>query len=573
MFKGMSLSGKLYLGFASVVMIAGLLGGFAYNRLIAIQENADHVAKDNLPGIADIGRAHVLVGRNLMLASKHVLAQDTAEMERIEADFEVTRNGITKLMEDYEKTITNPRDREMFVRFGELRKEYVVCLTNDLIPVSKAGRKAEAKAILDGKFADAYGKFDGGIVALVNFNVESGREGGESILGAVADAKMGIIFGLLTALAAGAGIGIFLSRSISAALNQVISTLSTGSEQVSSASNQVSQSSQQMAEGASQQASSLEETSASLEELSSMTRQNSDNAKQANIMAGGTASAMEKSREAMQRMGEAIGKIKSSSDQTAKIVKTIDEIAFQTNLLALNAAVEAARAGDAGKGFAVVAEEVRNLAQRSAEAAKTTSALIEESQKNADHGVSVSNEVGALLSQIVESVQKLSQLIGEVSSASAEQTKGIGQIGTAVTEMDKLTQTNAANAEESASASEELAAQARELGDMVSILVGIVKGADHSVSRGAQGNGMDRTSRKAVSGHRSSSPTGWSKTGPAHAAAAKSDKGGDWTPGAFSAGKPRVAVNGSVHKAAAASSRSRSPEEVIPLNDSDLENF
>jgi cell pole-organizing protein PopZ len=182
---------------------------------------------------------------------------------------------------------------------------------------------------------------------------------------------------------------------------------------------------------------------------------------------------VEKSREAMTRMGDAITRIKSSSDQTAKIIKTIDEIAFQTNLLALNAAVEAARAGDAGKGFAVVAEEVRNLAQRSAEAAKNTAALIEESQQNANNGVSVSNEVAGILSGIVESVQKLSQLIGEVSAASDEQSKGIEQIGTAVTEMDKLTQSNAANAEESASASEELAAQAKELGEMVQILVGI----------------------------------------------------------------------------------------------------
>jgi methyl-accepting chemotaxis protein len=190
-----------------------------------------------------------------------------------------------------------------------------------------------------------------------------------------------------------------------------------------------------------------------------------------------TRSAVERSREAMARMGDAINKIKGSSDQTAKIIKTIDEIAFQTNLLALNAAVEAARAGDAGKGFAVVAEEVRNLAQRSAEAAKNTAALIEGAQKNADNGVAVSGEVGRFLGQIAEKVQKLSGLVGEVSAASEEQTKGISQISIAVTEMDKVTQGNAASAEESASASEELFAQAKELGDMVTALVGLVDGA------------------------------------------------------------------------------------------------
>jgi methyl-accepting chemotaxis protein len=168
--------------------------------------------------------------------------------------------------------------------------------------------------------------------------------------------------------------------------------------------------------------------------------------------------------------------IKKSSDQTAKIVKTIDEIAFQTNLLALNAAVEAARAGEAGKGFAVVAEEVRNLAQRSAEAAKNTAALIEESQKNAANGVSVSQEVAEILKKINDVAGKVALLNREVTAASDEQTKGIEQINKAVAEMDKVTQTNAANAEESASASEEMTAQAKELQDMVNQLVSLVEG-------------------------------------------------------------------------------------------------
>jgi methyl-accepting chemotaxis protein len=231
-----------------------------------------------------------------------------------------------------------------------------------------------------------------------------------------------------------------------------------------------------MASGASEQASSLEETSASLEEMASMTRQNADNALQANTMASEASGAAEKGREAMARMSDAIGKIKKSSDETAKILKTIDEIAFQTNLLALNAAVEAARAGDAGKGFAVVAEEVRNLAQRSAEAAKNTARLIEESQKNSDNGVAVSNEVGNTLQQIVGSVKKLQQLNGEVSAASQEQSKGIDQVNIAISQMDKVTQSNAANAEESASASEELSAQAQELQGLVEQLKTMVGG-------------------------------------------------------------------------------------------------
>jgi methyl-accepting chemotaxis protein len=253
-------------------------------------------------------------------------------------------------------------------------------------------------------------------------------------------------------------------------LTEVTSGVSTGAQQINSASAQVSDSSQNIAESANNQAASLEETSASLVQMSAMVKQNSDNTKQAATVSENANKSAQKGKEVMTKMFGAIQKIKSSSHETSKIMKTIDEIAFQTNLLALNAAVEAARAGEAGKGFAVVAEEVRNLSKRSADAAKNTAELIEVSLRNSDYGVTVSEEVGGILNEIVDSIQKVVVLINEVSAATQEQSQGIEEINKAIAELDNVTQGNAANAEETASASEQLSAQAAELGDYVNKL-------------------------------------------------------------------------------------------------------
>ncbi|MAX24719.1 MAG: hypothetical protein CMJ19_09465 [Phycisphaeraceae bacterium] len=282
--------------------------------------------------------------------------------------------------------------------------------------------------------------------------------------------------GAILTIIIGSVLAFFIASGIIRPLRRIIDGMENGASQVSQASDQVSSSSQSMAEGASEQASSLEETSASLEQMNATVRQNAQNAQSANSMAEEARSMSVKGNEAMKRLTQTISKIKDSSDQTASILKTIDEIAFQTNLLALNAAVEAARAGEAGKGFAVVAEEVRSLAQRSAEASKSTAQLIEDACRNADQGVDVASEAEASLTQIDAAVTKVTELINEVSSASNEQADGIDQVTKAVSQMDQVTQANAANSEESAAASEELSAQAEELNSMVDELVGMVMG-------------------------------------------------------------------------------------------------
>jgi methyl-accepting chemotaxis protein len=295
------------------------------------------------------------------------------------------------------------------------------------------------------------------------------------------------------ALLVGTLLSIFISRSISNPIQRIINDLNEGAEQVASASGQVSTASQSLAEGASEQAASIEETSSSLEEISSMTRQNAGNAKQADTMMKEANQVVSSANDSMGELTHSMEDISKASEETSKIIKTIDEIAFQTNLLALNAAVEAARAGEAGSGFAVVADEVRNLAMRAAEAAKNTADLIEGTVKKVNEGGDLVSRTNETFAEVAASAKKVGELVGEIAAASNEQDQGIGQINTAVTEVDKVTQQNAASAEESASASEEMSAQAEQMRAIVSELGTLVSGARGQIVRYSRAADVSKT--------------------------------------------------------------------------------
>jgi len=291
----------------------------------------------------------------------------------------------------------------------------------------------------------------------------------------------------------------FFARGIALPIGHVANDLNDASEQVAAASSQVAAASQSLAEGASEQASALEETSSSLEEMSSMTKQNADNAAQAKALTGEAKQIVDKVDDQMHRMVKAIQEVAKSSEETGKIIKTIDEIAFQTNLLALNAAVEAARAGEAGAGFAVVADEVRNLAMRAADAAKNTSNLIENTIVTVKNSRDLTQQTQEGFKENVAISNKIGQLIDEIAAASSEQAQGIGQIGKAVAEMDKVVQQTAANAEESASASEEMNAQALQMKKNVEQLVTIIDGDSSAGISSATHQRLDSERRPAMS--------------------------------------------------------------------------
>jgi methyl-accepting chemotaxis protein len=472
----MTIGKRIIIGFGVSVAITVALGAFAYSRLTSVNLIGKEIVEDHLPGEYLTGAIEADARAGMALLLEHVISESKEEMTKYEAEMKKMAESIDKSMKLYQATITTEEERRLFGAIAPLRQAYLDARVGALA-LSRESKSKEAAGAVRQQVNPAFERFMDAVGALNEHSKTSGEEAGAAISAAVAGGIRGVVIGMIAAAALASLIGFVIIRGVNKALTRMANTLGDGSEQVASAAGQVSSAAQSLAQGASEQAASLEETTSAMEEMSSMTRKNAETATQANGLSAETKSAAEKGNQAMQKMGAAINEIQKSATETAKIIKVIDEIAFQTNLLALNAAVEAARAGEAGKGFAVVAEEVRNLAMRSAEAAKNTSALIEESVQSARNGVAISSDVAKTLDEINSAASKVNELIAEIATASQEQSQGIGQVNTAMAQMDKVTQSSAANAEESASASEELSSQAEQLRGVVGELVALVGGS------------------------------------------------------------------------------------------------
>ena len=281
-------------------------------------------------------------------------------------------------------------------------------------------------------------------------------------------------------------VGWIVAKSIPRSFMLLIDRLAIGAAQIESASGHIASSSESLASSTTEQAASLEETSASLEEIASMTKNNAENSREAKDLTGAMREVADTGASDMDKMAHAMAAIKESSNNIAKIIKTIDEIAFQTNILALNAAVEAARAGEAGMGFAVVAEEVRNLALRSASAARETAEKIEDSIQKSSAGVQINAKVSLSLADIVSKARQADELVAQISIASNEQSQGIDQINSSVSQMDAMTQNNAAGAEESANVSADLRTQSTQLTQLVQELQTLVGGKSSGAKRSSK---------------------------------------------------------------------------------------
>ncbi len=397
----------------------------------------------------------------------HSAVSDPEQMERLEREIEQREKQLTSELKAYSGEAAHTFETE-WAKFDQISKE--------VLRLSKDFTKEDAMKLLAGKGEAAY---DNALISLRS-EVKKHKKQMFSIYDETRKyRKNAVIWMAVFILIAIMGVvigGFLIMRSMTRSVNRVIASLDEGAFQLSHASGQIASSSQSLAETTSQQAASLEETSSSLEEMSSMTQQNANNAKQADNLMKEAQAVVTKATGSMYELTMSVAGIIQTSQETSRIVKTIDEIAFQTNLLALNAAIEAARAGEAGAGFAVVADEVRNLSMRAAGAAKNTSELIEQIVNKIEAGSESVAKADKAFSEVSNISAKVGELVGEIAISSGDQANGIDLANKAVCEMDKITQQNAASAEETSSTSEEMSGQAEQVKAIVDELSKLIRG-------------------------------------------------------------------------------------------------
>jgi len=470
-----TVSRRIIVGFAIIVLITIALGVFALWRVTGLAEDIAYVADNSIPSILMLREAGNVSRDNLILLLQMDPSSATDRNSELEQKIAANTARRDELIKSYEGLVSDDEDRRLFEEIKRAR-DAMTASRGRAIELLKENKAEEFRKVQQEEVVPDYEKYLKSIDLDVAYNDKLAKtyaDDGKSL--AVLSVRLiSIALVLVTLLAI--ALAWIVIRSTNRALNNITANLDRGAVQTASAARQVSMASQTLASGASEQASSVEETSTSLEEMSSMIRATAENAEKAKGLASEARSVADTGSRTMTEMTHAMAAIDASSAEVAKIVKNIDEIAFQTNILALNAAVEAARAGEAGAGFAVVADEVRSLAQRSAAAAKETADKIEVAIANSRKGSQCTAKVEESLVQIAEKVSSTDSLVADIATAAREQAQGIEQINVAIAQLDKVSQSNSASAEESASAAEELDAQAETLKDQVVKLRQLVGG-------------------------------------------------------------------------------------------------
>jgi len=467
----------IIIGFGAVITITLALGAFDFfnlGRIGSICSASNRITRSSVNGIALAQSIGNEVREIYRLTLKHCLTEDSDQAAAILASIRSHLEDLNSLTEKYEKNVTEPRDQQLLQAIQDARAPYATASVNVL--TSDRNDLKGTMSILEHQLGPAYDKFIAAIDAAVVEQQSHTDESGLKIMNGVARGRFGILVGLGVAIITAVCVASFIVFNVRKTLQRIVKGFQESSNEVINVVGRLTESSHALADDTGKQVASLEETVASIEELAAMTRRNSENANNATDLAKRARTAAEKGAADMQMMKAAMQGTKAAGDEVAKIVKTIEEIAFQTNILALNAAIEAARAGEAGMGFAVVADEVRNLALRSAQAAKETAGKIESAISMTAQGVESSSKVGAAFDEIVIHIRHVDDLAAQVSVASREQKLGIDELNTAINEIEKVTQVNATSAVEGAGVAAELNSQANTMQQAVSELVALVGG-------------------------------------------------------------------------------------------------
>jgi methyl-accepting chemotaxis protein/methyl-accepting chemotaxis protein-1 (serine sensor receptor) len=472
----LTISKKLFAGCGGLSAIALLIGGTAIYNVTSLGNAVQDIGHHYVHNMSLAGDVNSL-SADLLSVSRGMLLQaymnDNSSSRQSESRFGDDMTRIKRVAEELSENTSNPQlhqviQSEILNKLDEFQAE-----NSTMYELSAKGDLNGASQILRQKVLPvATGVNDAGN-QILQLESQTASARADDAIGAVGPARNLSIFMIFLSLGV-AGVVIYVVRGINKTLAESATELREAAGQVASAASQVSSSSQSLAQGASEQAASLEETSASSEEINSMARKNTDNSKATAELLAQSQEKVELANRHLADMVLSMNEITESSGKISKIIKVIDEIAFQTNILALNAAVEAARAGEAGMGFAVVADEVRSLAQRSAQAAKDTATLIEDSISKSSEGKGKVDQVASAIHAVTEDTARIKVMVDEVSLSSEEQSKGMEQIGKAIVQMEQVTQTTAANAEEGAAAAQQLNAQSETMKDVIMRLFAMI---------------------------------------------------------------------------------------------------
>lgn len=481
--SGWTITRRITLGLGALLAMLVLISALALLRMASLRGNVGGLAENSLPSVVLLGEVSVRVQRQQLNRSK-ILDAPVDEAQRLETDNNALEKEVVGFLDQYESNFVLDDDTRRLYADMRGAHDAIVTTRAKIRALDEAGSGDEFAQLIEQQRLikevqdPNYARFLTAVQAAATHSYQEGQSVAES-----SRTSTGYTMWLLgiVSLAAMVGAG-FLAwvtvREIATALGGITVDLNRGARHTAAAARQVAIASQSLSGGASEQAAAIEETSTSLEEMSAMIRATAENSQKAKALASDARSVAGAGLGTMELMSAAMEEIGTASADVSKIVKNIDEIAFQTNILALNAAVEAARAGEAGAGFAVVADEVRSLAQRSAAAARETAEKIDVAIASARRGAERSAEVARSLKEITDKVIATDMLVAEIATAAGEQAQGVTQVNTALAQMDRIAQSNAASAEQSAAAAEQLDVQAETLKQSVARLEGLVGRTD-----------------------------------------------------------------------------------------------